>query len=194
MRQDRQGRAKAFCFRQPGSLGHVAVFQRNVCLPGGALGGLAGEDVGLESWILGLDEETGDLIVLGSGPDHRHVREGGVADPLLLTAKHVAAVLLYGRRAQRARVASCFWFCQAEAADLLALGHWCQPAPLLLLRSQLVYGRHRQPALDVQEGSQAPRSPRQLGYRKAVRYIVPAGTTILLREDAAHEAELPKSG
>src|SRR5215208_5178276 len=143
MRQDRKGRAKAFCFRQPGSLGHMAIFQRNVCLPGGALGGLAGEDVGLESWILGLDEDTGDLIVLGPGPDDSHVREGGVADPLLLAAQRVAAVLLYSRRAQRTRVPSCFWFCQAEAADLLALRHGRQPAPLLLLRSQLVYGRHR---------------------------------------------------
>src|SRR5215208_8283913 len=143
MRQDRKGRAKAFCFRQPGSLGHMAIFQRNVCLPGGALGGLAGEDVGLEPRILGLDEETRDPIVLGPGPDHRHFREGGVADPLLLTTEYVAAFLLYGRRAQRARVAPGLWFCKAEAADLLALGHWWKPAPLLFLRSQLVYGRHR---------------------------------------------------
>src|SRR5215207_5344412 len=124
-------------------------------LPGGALGRLAGEYVGPEPWILGLNEETGDLTFVCSGPDHGHVREGGVADPLLLAAQHVAAVCLYGRSAQRARIASCFWFCQAEAADLLALRHGRQPTPLLLLRSQLVYGRHREPALDVQKGSQA---------------------------------------
>src|SRR5919112_3435954 len=192
MREDGQSRAKALRFRQPGSLGHVAVVERDVRLPGGALGGLAGEDFGLEAWIVGLEEKTGDLVVIGPAQDHRHVREGGVADPLLLATQHITAVFLYGRRAQRARVAPRLWFCQAEAADLLALRHGRQPTPLLLLRSQLVYGRHREPALDVQKGSQAPRPPRQLGDRKAVGHVVPSGATILLREDATHEAELPE--
>src|SRR5918999_5973526 len=96
-------------------------------LPGGALGRLAGEYIGPEPWILGLDEETGDLAFVCSGPDHGHVREGGVADPLLLTTEYVAAVFLYGRRTQRARVAPRPWFCQAETADLLAPGHRRQP-------------------------------------------------------------------
>ncbi len=45
----------------------------------------------------------------------------------------------------------------------------------------------------MQKGSQAPRPPRQLGNRKAVSYVVPAGAAILLWEDATHEAELPKA-
>src|SRR5215204_3712360 len=163
-------------------------------LPGGALGRLAREYVGPEPWILGLHEETVYLTFVCSGPAPGHVREASVAAPLLLAAEYIAAVLLDGRRTQRARVASCTWFCQPETADLLAPGHRRQPTALLLLRSQLVDGRHREPALDVQKGSQAPGPPRQLGYREAVGHVVPAGAAVLLGEGAAHEAELPKAG
>src|SRR5215207_4528242 len=108
VREDGEGGAKAIGFRKAGALGYVAAFEGNVRLPGGALGGLAGEDVGVEAGIVGLDEEAGDPAFRGPGPDHCHVREGGVADPLLLPAQHVAA-------------------------DLLALRHGRQPALSLLL-------------------------------------------------------------
>ena len=42
MREDRKGRTKTVGLRQPGALGHVAVPKRDVRLPGGTLGALAG--------------------------------------------------------------------------------------------------------------------------------------------------------
>ncbi len=100
VRQDRERRTETFCLRQPGALGDVAILHGDVRLPGGALGALAGEDVGPEARVVGLDEETQDLTFFGPGPDHGHVREGGVADPLLLPVENVAAVPLYRRRAE----------------------------------------------------------------------------------------------
>src|SRR5687768_3218157 len=100
----------------------MAVSQRDVRLPGGPLGSLAGQDVGLESGVIGLDEKAGDPTVVGPGPYHGHVREGGVSDPLLLPVQDEAAVLLFGRRAQRSGIATRLRFCEAEAPDLLAPG------------------------------------------------------------------------
>src|SRR5918995_6641800 len=151
-------------------------------LPGGALGGLAGEDVGVEAGIVRLDQEAQDLTLFGSGPDHGHVREGGVADPLFLPVEHVTAVSLHRLRAKRPGIAPRLRFREAETPDLLAPGHRRQPLMLLLLGPKLVYGGHREPTLNVQESGQAPRPARELRDRKPVRNIIPPGTPVLPRE------------
>src|SRR3954452_23697599 len=55
-----------------------------------------------------------------------------------------------------------------------------------------MYGRHREPALYVQEGGQAPRPARELRDRKPVSDVVPAGTPVFLGESPAQDPELPK--
>jgi hypothetical protein len=76
-----------------------------VCLPDGALGALAREDLGVVARCTLLDEEAPYPAVLGARPDHDHVGEGGVADPLLLPVQDVAAVAENGGRRQGAGVA-----------------------------------------------------------------------------------------
>src|SRR5215210_6324859 len=168
----------------------MTVFQLYMGLPGGPLRALTGQDLGVVAGAVTLDEEAGDLFVLGAGPDHRDVREGGVADPLLLPVQDVAAVLLDRGRRQSAGIAPRVGLGKAEAADLLALRPRGQPLLLLLLAPQGVDSRHRQAALDVQKGRQAPRAPSQLRYREAVGHVAPPGAAVLLLYGAAHDSEL----
>src|SRR3712207_451564 len=121
--EDGERRAQALGLRQAVLSRDAAVFQLYVRLPRGALGALAGEDLCVVAGVVPLDEEAADPAVLGPGPDHGHVRERGVADPLLLAAQDVAAVSLDGRRRQGTGVGAGLGLGEAEAADLLAAGH-----------------------------------------------------------------------
>src|SRR5215207_8552685 len=140
--------------------------------------------------IVALDEEAGDPLVLCTSPDHGDVCERGVADPPLLPIQDVAAALLDGGCREGAGVAPGLGFGEAEAAYLLALRHRGKPLLLLLLRAEVVDRRHRQAALDVQEGRQASRAAGQLRYCEAVGHVIPPGAAVLRWEGATRDPGL----
>src|SRR5918997_588707 len=194
VRQDRERRAEARGARQAVLLGDAAVFKGDVGLPDGALGAFAREYLGTVARRALLDEEAPYTAVLGSGPDHDHVGEGGVADPALLPVQDVAAVSGGGGRREGAGVAPGAGLGEGEGPDLLAPGHRGQPLLLLLLAPELVDRSHREPALDVQESRQASRPARHLRYGQPVGHVVPAGAIVLLPEAAARDAQLAEGG
>src|SRR3712207_1681896 len=163
-------------------------------LPDGSLGTFARQNLDMVTGVVALDEEAGDLAVFVAGPDHRDVREGGVADPLLLPVQDVAAVLLDRGRLQRTGIAPSVGLGEAEAAYLLATAHQWQPLLFLLLRAEVVDRCHREAALDVQKSRHRSRTPGQLRYREAVCHVIPPGAAVLLTESAAHDAEFAQSG
>src|SRR6185369_14521476 len=116
--------------------------------------------------------------VVGLRPNHRHVGQGAVGDPLLGAVQHPLGPHLLRGGAHAAGVGAEVRLGEAEAADRLAGREAGDPAVLLLLRAEGVDRVHDQRALHGDEAAQAGITALQLLHDEAVGDAAQAGKTV----------------
>ncbi len=166
----------------------MAVSERNVGLPGGPLGSLAGQDVGLEPGFIGLDEEARDPAVVILARVAATSEKETFPDPLLFPFEtkppsFSSAVMLSDRG--RYRLGSL-----RPKPDLLAPGHG-RRQPLLSSEPDSCMDVIASP-LDVQDSSELP-DPRASSAITARSDIFPAGAAVLLGDRLTIEAKPPEA-
>ncbi len=135
-----------------------------------------------------LDQEAADAA-LGARPDHRHVGDGAVGDPLLGAVEHPLVAVAAGGGAHAARVGAEVGLGEPEAADRLAGREGRDPAVLLLLRAEGVDRVHDQRALHRDEAAQPGVAALQLLHDEAVGDVVEARQPVLV-DRGAEQVEL----
>lgn len=97
---------------------------------------------GVQARSATFHDETG-VAVLRAGPDHQHIRDGGIGDPHFRTIEYPTISLAFGMHLHRRHVGTCPRLCQAETSHELAGGEAREVLFLLLLRAPVVNGKHR---------------------------------------------------
>ena len=140
-----------------------------------------------------LDQEAAHAVV-GLRPDHRHVGQGAVGDPLLRAVEHPGVAVACRAVVQHAAgVGAEVGLGQAEAADRLGRGELRDPAVLLLLGAEGVDRVHDQRALHRHEAAQPRVAALQLLHDQAVGDVAQAGQAVLV-DVGAEQAELGHLG
>src|SRR6185312_137705 len=135
-----------------------------------------------------LQDETPDAVVLGLGPHHHDVGDGGIADLHLGAIQHIAAIDFARPALHPAGIGAVVRLGQPEAADPFArrqLGEIFLPLPLGAEREDRV---HHQRALHAHGRAITAVDALYLSGDEAITDIVDAGAAIAL-DGGPEEAE-----
>src|SRR5579884_633440 len=117
---------------QPIFGGHTHVCERDIGLPDGPLGHLAGHDLWFEARSAFFDQEASHLALVIARPDDGDIGKRGVANPTFGAIDDVFVAITPRARFEHHGVGAVIRLGQAKSADLLHTRHERQPALLLL--------------------------------------------------------------
>ena len=194
--QAAQRSAEARTAREQVVLGHLDVLEDQFAGIGGAQAPLAGHLGRGESFHAALHHDAVDAAFLVLGPDDRDVSKRRVGDPQLGAVEDdvFAITGVLEVRHHAARVGAVVRLGQPEATHHLASGELGQVLHLLLLGSVLPDGVHHEGTLHGCRAAETAVAALQLLHDDAVRNLVQASATVLLRDVGAKRANGAESG
>jgi hypothetical protein len=155
----------------------------------GAQAHLAVDGRGAQALPAFFQNEAANLALVVLGPDHEHVRNGGVGDPHLGARNAVTAGHLFGAGDHAAGVGAVVGLGQAKAAHPGAGGQLGQVLLFLRFGAEFVDRHHHQRALHAHHAAVARVHALHLARHQAVAHVVQAGAAVLLGNGGAQQAE-----
>ena len=183
--QHRVGVLEGACPGEAGVGGHVDVVELDLGLPDGAVGGFAGDALGVVAGnrvrgAVGVfDDEGADVAVVVAGPDDDEVGDGAVADPAFGAVQGPAATgCATGAGGEADDVAAVVGFGEGERAEPVDRGQGGEPAGLLLLGAEQPDRGHGQAGVHGVEGGDAAVAAGQFGGDEAFGHGGQAGAAV----------------
>src|SRR5205814_10397613 len=123
------------------------------------------------------------------GPDHRHIGDGAVANPLLRPDEAITISGLARATAQTAGIRTEVGFRQRKTAELRPLRHRRQPDFFLFFRAEQIDRHHGERTLDGSEGPQSAVAAFELLHHQT-RGDAPESGTAVTFDTRAENTEL----